>query len=216
MKRPLAGTHSVPAFSFSQPFRMSDYSGVMQNPSSLASALLFTRAQGLLRPASVFLLFLALVVPSMPASAASGSDQAPARPIYLDIVPIGGTAQSAMPPQSVAAMARESLGGAGLTIIRRDGQPLPAGVRVLRILYIVHEQSTTTSTTLSASASTDLLRTRADSQGHVLVDSLYSGLQQTLVQGADEMAARQNLRSHFKQELHRRIASALTARETQQ
>ena len=132
------------------------------------------------------------------------------RPIYLDVVPVAGAPEHTLPPDVVIAMARESLAGVHQAVIPVDGQHLPSGVRVLRIMYIVHEQTDATGTTLAASASTALLRTAADAAGHELIYSNYSGLQQTLVQGPDAAKAQADLRSHFKQELQSRIASAFS------
>jgi len=131
------------------------------------------------------------------------------RPIYLDVVPVAGAPDSVLPADVIAAMAGEALSGLKQATIRMDGQALPAGVRVLRIMYIVHEQPDDSGTTLAASASTELLRTAATDDGQILTYSLYNGLQQTLVQGPIEGSAVGNLRAHFKQELQSRIASAV-------
>lgn len=143
---------------------------------------------------------------------AGAGDAAVERPIYLDVIPVAGAADTALPVGVVVAMAREALSSAHQAVIRVRGQNLPPGVRVLRILYIVHQQSDATGTTLAASASTALLRTAADAAGRIQTFSIYSGLQQTLVQGPDEGATVSSLRSHFKQELQSRIASAFSAR----
>lgn len=154
---------------------------------------------------------VALADTSSSSPGSGAGDAANERPIYLDVIPVAGAEDTVLPAGVIVAMAREALSTGHQAVIRMDGQTLPPGVRVLRILYIVHEQSDPSGTTLAASASTALLRTATDSAGRTQVYSTYSGLQQTLVQGPDEAGATKSLRAHFKQELQSRIASAFAA-----
>lgn len=149
------------------------------------------------------------VASAAPSSASAGNGaSAGERPIYLDVVPVAGAENKVLPEGFVAAMAKQALSTGHQAVIRLHGQNLPPGVRVLRILYIVHEQSGSSGTTLAASASTALLRTATDTAGRTQTYSLYSGMQQTLVQGPDKSETISSLRAHFKQELQDRIASA--------
>lgn len=162
---------------------------------------------------AVIVVLLAVLVAGVasaatPSAAADNGASAAERPIYLDVVPVAGAENKVLPAGVVVAMARQTLSSAHQAVIQLHGQHLPPGVRVLRILYIVHEQSGSDGTTLAASASTALLRTAADSAGGTQTYSLYSGMQQTLVQGPDKSDTISSLRAHFKQELQDRIASA--------
>lgn len=131
------------------------------------------------------------------------------RPVYLDIQPAGDFDDAILGADDVAAMAREALAGQQQAVIRMKGPNLPANVRVLRILYIVHRQRETEGMTLAASASTALLRTADEGDGVVQTFSIYSGLQQTLVQGPSGNRTAARLRRGFKQALQARIVSAL-------
>lgn len=170
----------------------------------------YNRQVGTNRPRSrgawvVIVALLVLCWPAVgPASASTGAVAAE-RPIYLDVVPVAE--DKVLPEGLVVAMARQTLSTAHQAVIVLHGQALPPGVRVLRILYIVQQQSGATGTTLAASASTALLRT-ADVAARTQTSSLYSGMQQTLVQGPDNPDTVASLRAHFKQELQDRIASA--------
>lgn len=131
------------------------------------------------------------------------------RPVYLDIMPVADAEHSVLPADVVAAYATETLSGMHQASIRMNGQTLPENVRVLRIMYIVHQQPAEQGLTLAASASTELLRTATEGDGGMQTFSIYNGLQQTLVQGADMTRARTRLRQAFKSELQERIRSAL-------
>lgn len=160
----------------------------------------------------VVLVCLMLAVTPMMASGRDGARHKTVQPIYLEIVPVASDTAAVIPVDDVARMAQESLAQVGQAVLRADnGDALPAGVRVLRIMYIVHDQSAATGTTLSASASTVLMRTAVDKHRHLRMNSIYSGLQQTLVQGPDKTTAVDKLRDHFGQELRARIASAFDA-----
>lgn len=139
---------------------------------------------------------------------ASAADVAPQRPVYLDIVPVADARYSMLPEELVTSLARESLSGARQATIRMAGEELPTGVRVLRIMYIVHQQEDETGVTAAVAASTELLRTAREGDGGPQTFSIYNGLQQTLVQGPDVTRAREKLREAFKKELQERIASA--------
>ncbi|WP_348764905.1 hypothetical protein [uncultured Salinisphaera sp.] len=139
---------------------------------------------------------------------ASADDTPPQRPVYLDIVPVADARYSMLPEELVTSLAREALSDARQATIRMAGEDLPAGVRVLRIMYIVHQQEDDTGVTAAVAASTELLRTANEGDGGPQTFSIYNGLQQTLVQGPDVTRAREKLREAFKQELQTRIASA--------
>ncbi|MBS62187.1 hypothetical protein [Salinisphaera sp.] len=139
---------------------------------------------------------------------ASAADAPPQRPVYLDIVPVADARYSMLPEELVTSLARESLSGARQATIRMAGEELPTGVRVLRIMYIVHQQEDETGVTAAVAASTELLRTAREGDGGPQTFSIYNGLQQTLVQGPDVTRAREKLREAFKKELQERIASA--------
>jgi len=132
----------------------------------------------------------------------------PERPVYLSIVPVADAEDTTLPQDVVAAMAREALSGARQTTIRMKDEALPAGVRVLRIMYIVHQQPDDNGMTLAAAASTELLRTANKGDGSMQTFSIYNGIQQTLVQGPDLERAQTLLRAAFKKELQARISSA--------
>ena len=141
-------------------------------------------------------------------AAAEPVRERPQRPVYLDIVPVADARYSMLPEELVTSLAREALSGARQATIRMAGQELPTGVRVLRIMYIVHQQEDETGVTAAVAASTELLRTANEGDGGVQTFSIYNGLQQTLVQGPDVTRAREQLRAAFKQELQARINSA--------
>jgi len=146
---------------------------------------------------------------SSSALAQTQEQQAPAeRPVYLDIQPLAGAGDAALPEDVVGAMAREALADMQQATIRVKSDSLPTNARVLRILYIVHRQPQASGMTLAASASTALLRTAIEGDGGVQTFSVYSGLQQTLVQGPDERRATARLRTAFRQALQARIGSA--------
>jgi len=130
------------------------------------------------------------------------------RPVYVDIMPVAGAGNSILPDDVVAAMASEALSGAHQASIRMSDQNLPADVRVLRIMYIVHQQPEENGLTLAASASTELLRTADTGNGEMQTFSVYNGLQQTLVTGPNMDRAQTLLRAAFKKELQARIDSA--------
>jgi len=132
----------------------------------------------------------------------------PQRPVYLDIVPVADARHSMLPEEVVASVANEAVSNARQATIRMNGQDLPAGVRVLRIMYIVHQQDEADGVTAAVAASTELLRTAAEGDGGIQTFSIYNGLQQTLVQGPDVARARKQLRDAFKEELQARISSA--------
>ncbi|MES1927170.1 hypothetical protein [Salinisphaera sp. T31B1] len=138
---------------------------------------------------------------------------APERPVYIDVMPVADAGNSILPDDVVAAMASEALSGARQASIRMHGQDLPSGVRVLRVMYIVHEQPEADGVTLAASASTELLRTVATGNGEMQTLSVYNGLQQTLVSGPDMERAQSLLRDAFKKELQARIDSAFQRAE---
>lgn len=162
------------------------------------------------------ILLMALVALAATSAQAQSQTQAgdgaanprPERPVYLDILPVADAENSILPDDDVVAMAREALSGARKATIRMGGQTLPANVRVLRIMYIVHQQPEEDGMTLAASASTELLRTQAGDDGVMQTYSIYNGLQQTLVQGPNLERARAQLRGAFRKELQARIASA--------
>lgn len=162
----------------------------------------------------VFLLLLVLgLLGAAPAAlAATQSDaaprQKPQRPVYLDIVPVADAGDSMLSAEDVASFANEALSKARQATIRMNGQDLPAGVRVLRIMYIVHRQNEDDGVTAAVAASTELLRTAEEGDGGLQTFSIYNGLQQTLVQGPDAERAREQLRRGFKNELQARISSA--------
>ncbi|MES1932362.1 hypothetical protein T35B1_07126 [Salinisphaera shabanensis T35B1] len=141
-------------------------------------------------------------------TAAEPVRERPQRPVYLDIVPVADARYSMLTEELVTSLAREALSGARQATIRMAGQELPTGVRVLRIMYIVHQQEDETGVTAAVAASTELLRTADEGDGGVQTFSIYNGLQQTLVQGPDVTRAREQLRAAFKQELQARINSA--------
>lgn len=141
-------------------------------------------------------------------AAASTPAERPQRPVYLDIVPVADARYSMLPEELVTSLAREALSSARQATIRMAGQELPAGVRVLRIMYIVHQQEDDTGVTAAVAASTELLRTANEGDGGIQTFSIYNGLQQTLVQGPDVTRAREQMRVAFKKELQARISSA--------
>ncbi|MES1939854.1 hypothetical protein T5B8_06411 [Salinisphaera sp. T5B8] len=136
------------------------------------------------------------------------SAERPPRPVYLDIVPVADARYSMLPEELVTSLAREALADARQATIRMAGEDLPAGVRVLRIMYIVHQQEEDDGVTAAVAASTELLRTANEGDGGLQTFSIYNGLQQTLVQGRDVTRAREQLRDAFKKELQARISSA--------
>lgn len=160
----------------------------------------------------LFLLAAICLVAAVPASAqpeqATADTHKPQRPVYLDIRPVADARYSMLPEELVASLANEALSNARQATIRMNGQDLPAGVRVLRIMYIVHQQQESDGVTAAAAASTELLRTAEEGDGGIQTFSIYNGLQQTLVQGPDVTRARQQLRIAFKKELQARISSA--------
>lgn len=141
-------------------------------------------------------------------SVAQDAPPAVERPVYVHVIPVAQAGDSLLPEDTVAAMAREALAGARQASIRMSGKTLPADVRVLRIMYIVHRQPDETGLTLAASASTELLRTVDTGNGEMQTFSVYNGLQQTLVTAADIDRGQQLLRAAFKKELQARIDSA--------
>ena len=164
--------------------------------------------------ARVFLLLgvVCLLAVAPAAMAQNGESATPAkktqRPVYLDIVPVADARYSMLPEELVASLASEALSSARQATIRMNGQDLPAGVRVLRIMYIVHQQEESDGVTAAVAASTELLRTANEGDGGIQTFSIYNGLQQTLVQGPDVTRAREQLRIAFKKELQARISSA--------
>jgi len=161
------------------------------------------------RPA-VYQALCAGLLLSLISAVSLAQSQAPAdeRPVYVDVIPVADAGDSMLPQDVVAAMAREALSGARQASILTEGQRLPADVRVLRIMYIVHRQPDETGLTLAASASTELLRTADTGNGEMQTFSVYNGLQQTLVTAADADRAQTLLRTAFKKELQARIDSA--------
>ena len=171
-----------------------------------------------MNPTNVFfrvfsLLAVMSVLAGAPAAMAQNDESAnvgekPQRPVYLDIVPVADARYSMLPEELVASLANEALSNARQATIRMNGQDLPAGVRVLRIMYIVHQQEESDGVTAAVAASTELLRTSDEGDGGIQTFSIYNGLQQTLVQGPDVTRAREQLRIAFKKELQARISSA--------
>jgi hypothetical protein len=166
----------------------------------------------------LFLLVLCLFAP-LPSAFAQGDNPSagqtdattgakPQRPVYLDIVPVADARYSMLTEELVASLAKEALSNARQASIRMKGQDLPAGVRVLRIMYIVHQQEEDDGVTAAVAASTELLRTADQGAGGIQTFSIYNGLQQTLVQGPNVTRAREQLRIAFKDELQARIDSA--------
>jgi len=149
-----------------------------------------------------------LLSQSAMAAQAGPTADTPERPVYLDIMPVADADNAILPEDVVAAMASEALSGARQATIRMKDQALPAGVRVLRIMYIVHQQPDENGMTLAAAASTELLRTANEGDGGVQTFSIYNGMQQTLVQGPNLDRAQTLLRAAFKKELQARISSA--------
>ena len=138
----------------------------------------------------------------------SGNYQ-PARPVYLDVRPIGG-AESLLDKGLVEAMAQEALSSIDESVIRMRGDALPPSVRVLRVMYIAHQQPKPGGVVMAASAKIDLLRTRQDRSDTVLATSIYSGVQQSMIQGANENDALEGVRESFKKSLVKRIKQAFT------
>lgn len=152
-----------------------------------------------------------LVAVSMLVSAGAALAQSPQsqRPVYLDIRPVANPNHASLSDDLIADMAREKLASMDRRAVVLGDQALPSGVYVVRILYIVHRQPTGDEVTLSASASTQLLRTDdRDHDGVVQTYSAYSGLQQILVQGNDEQEASERVRDAFKRQLEARISAA--------
>lgn len=143
-------------------------------------------------------------------TALAQSDQsATKRPVYLDIRAVAREQHSSLSDDLIEAMARDGLSATGRPIVRLSAQTLPPDVYVLRILYVAHEQPGSDEFALAASASTQLLRTDDnDSDGVVQTYSLYSGLQQILVQGDDEQNASERMRDAFNRQLKARISAA--------
>lgn len=146
--------------------------------------------------------------PAITADTRSDSAIEPQRPVYVDIVPVGDARYSMLPEELVAALASEALSDARQAAIRMSGQEMAPGVRVLKIMYIVHEQQEENGVIVAASASVELLRTVDRGAQGAQTLSIYHGLQQTLVQGPNVTRAREQLRSAFKKELQARIGSA--------
>ncbi len=144
-------------------------------------------------------------------AAMAANAQAPERPIYLDVQPVAGAGPDILSEQTVVAMAREAISRAGAAVIRLGDQDLPPNVRIVRILYIVHDQQDDSGTVIAASASTELLRTWGEGRVQHTY-SVYNGMQQSLAQSADAGKAEADIVRLFKQELQERIARALAPR----
>jgi len=160
-----------------------------------------------------------LVAISMLAMAGAALAQSPQsaqqRPVYLDIRPVANPNHSSLSDDLIADMARDKLASMNRSAIVMGDKTLPPGVYVLRILYIVHRQPGSDEVTLSASASTQLLRT--DDRDHdsvVQTYSIYNGLQQVLVQGSDEQKTSARLRDAFKRQLKARISAAFLSQQS--
>ncbi|GAB3670183.1 hypothetical protein [Salinisphaera aquimarina] len=160
-----------------------------------------------------------LVAISMLAMAGAALAQSPQsaqqRPVYLDIRPVANPNHSSLSDDLIADMARDKLASMNRSAIVMGDKTLPPGVYVLRILYIVHRQPGSDEVTLSASASTQLLRTDdRDHDGVVQTYSIYNGLQQVLVQGSDEQKTSARLRDAFKRQLKARISAAFLSQQS--
>lgn len=132
-----------------------------------------------------------------------------ARPVYLEIRAINDD-QSVLTRKQIADMASHALDKFGESAILMSDNIFPDKVRVLRIMYVVHEQPTDRGEVIAASAKVELLRTAADQYSTVLATSIYSGLQQSLTQAADQSTARQQTREAFERSLDKRIVAAFT------
>jgi hypothetical protein len=131
-----------------------------------------------------------------------------ARPVYLNIHPIGD-AQHVFSEDLVTAMAQQKLTAMHDAVISTQGNHLPSRVRVLRIFYIVNQQSIANGVVMAATAKVDLLRT-TDRHDTVLATSIYSGVLQTMAQGPQASQVKLRLRQAFKKELYARIHQAFT------
>lgn len=162
------------------------------------------------KPIRLTLLLLGvLMLATFGPAVAQSQNSATQRPVYLDVRPVANANHSSLSDDLISSMARDKLASMDLPTISMGGQRLPPDVYVLRILYIVHRQPGHDELTLSASASTQLLRTDdRDGDGVVRAYSAYNGLQQVLVQGSDEQNVNMRLRDAFERQLKARISAA--------
>lgn len=150
----------------------------------------------------------------------------------LALAPLAGAAQSESPlirvmvrpisavpadhplaPAAVTAAVGRIVAARGYRWEPLSGAALPVGSTVIRVLYIVTEQTTDGAPVVAASAATQLLQA-GDIGGGKLVLSLYSGVQQNLSQLPDLSAARAEVTDLFVAELRERINDALGHLET--
>lgn len=82
------------------------------------------------------------------------------------------------------------------------------GDTALRVLYVVSEHAVGDDTVVSASAATSLVQ-RAKLYESTLTLSLYSGVQQSVVQESDPQAARKAAFTAFEKEFGKRLDKAL-------
>ncbi|MDA3920338.1 MAG: hypothetical protein PF501_06630 [Salinisphaera sp.] len=130
-----------------------------------------------------------------------------ARPVYLNIRAIKDK-QHILSRKQIAEMATKALDKFGASTILMNDDVLPDRVRVLRIMYVIREQPTDRGVVIAASANIDLLRTAPEQYSTVLATSIYSGLQQTLIQAGNSEKARQETRKAFERSLDKRIKQA--------